>query len=124
MTNRLLLQCLVAAVAAVAIIGAFLLDPIPQDPAYHAFADDTRLFGVPNFWNVATNLPFLFIGLLGLARVQRLSEAMLDLHYRVFCTGVALVALGSAYYHFEPSTPTLVWDRLPMPVAFMAVISF
>ena len=123
MTNRLLLQCLVAAVAAVAVIGAFLLDPIPQDPAYHAFADDTRLFGVPNFWNVATNLPFLFIGLLGLARVQRLSEAMLGLHYRVFCTGVALVALGSAYYHFEPSTPTLVWDRLPMTVAFMALFA-
>jgi hypothetical protein len=119
----LLLQCLVAAVAAVAIIGAFLLDPIPQDPAYHAFADDTRLFGIPNFWNVATNLPFLFIGLLGLARVQGLSDAMLGLHYRVFCTGVALVALGSAYYHFVPSTPTLVWDRLPMTVAFMALFA-
>ncbi len=123
MTNRLLLQCLVAAVSMVAIGGAFLLDPIPQDPAYHAFADDARLLGVPNFWNVATNLPFLFAGLAGLARAQRLSDAMLGLHYRVFCIGVALVAFGSACYHFDPSTPALVWDRLPMTVAFMALFA-
>jgi hypothetical protein len=123
MTNRLLLQCLVAAVAVIAISGAFLLQPIPQDPAYHAFADDARRFGVPNFWNVATNLPFLFAGLAGLARSQRLSDVMLGLHYRVFCIGVALVAFGSAYYHFDPSTPALVWDRLPMTVAFMALFA-
>lgn len=123
MTNRLLLRCLVAAIAAAAIIGAFLLDPIAQDPGYHAFADRTRLLGVPNFWNVATNLPFLFAGLLGLARVQSLSNPLLGLHYRVFCVGVALVALGSAYYHVAPSTPALVWDRLPMTVAFMALFS-
>jgi len=123
MTNRLLLQCLVAAVAVIAICGAFLLQPIPQDPAYHAFADDARWFGVPNFWNVATNLPFLFAGLAGLVRVQRLSDVMLGLHYRVFCIGVALVSFGSAYYHFDPSTPALVWDRLPMTVAFMALFA-
>lgn len=123
MTNRLLLQYLVAAVAAIAMCGAFLLQPIPQDPGYHVFADDVHLFGIPNFWNVATNLPFLFAGIVGLARVHRLSDAMLGLHYRVFCSGVALVALGSAYYHFDPSTPALVWDRLPMTVAFMALFA-
>lgn len=123
MTNRLLLQGLVAAVAVIAICGALLLQPIPQDPAYHAFADDARLLGVPNFWNVATNLPFFFAGLLGLARVKRLSDSMLGLHYRVFCIGVALVAFGSAYYHFDPSTPALVWDRLPMTIAFMALFA-
>lgn len=123
MTNRLLLQCLLAAVAAIAICGAFLLQPIPQDPAYHVFADDVRMLGVPNFWNVATNLPFLFAGLAGLARAQRLSDSMPGLHYRVFCIGVALVALGSAYYHLDPSTPALVWDRLPMTVAFMALFA-
>jgi hypothetical protein len=123
MTNRLLLQFLVAAVATTAVAGAFLLDPIPQDPAYHAFADDSRLFGIPNFWNVATNLPFLFIGLVGLAQTHRLSDATLGLHHRVFCIGVALVALGSAYYHFDPSTPALVWDRLPMTIAFMALFA-
>ena len=123
MANRLLLQCLVVAASVLAICGAFLLAPIPQDPAYHAFADAARRLGVPNFWNVATNLPFLFAGLAGLAQVQRLSALSLGLHYRVFCIGVALVAFGSAYYHFDPSTPALVWDRLPMTVAFMALFA-
>jgi hypothetical protein len=123
MTNRLLLRSLLAVVGSAAFIGVFLLDPIPQDPGYHAFADDAHLFGIPNFSNVATNLPFLFVGLFGLTRVHRLSGGMLGLHYRVFCIGVALVALGSAYYHFDPSTPALVWDRLPMTVAFMALFA-
>lgn len=122
MTNGPLLQSLVAAVSVLAIGGVFLIQPIPQDPAYHLFADRTQLLGIPNFWNVATNLPFLFIGLLGLAR-RRLPDSKFGLHYRVFCIGVALVALGSAYYHFEPSTPALVWDRLPMTVAFMALFA-
>jgi hypothetical protein len=38
----------------------------------------------------------------------------------VFCTGVALVALGSGWYHLAPSNASLAWDRLPMTVAFMA----
>ncbi len=123
MTNRFSVQVAVAAAAAAGIVGAFLLDPISQDPAYHAFADDGPLLGIPNFWNVVSNLPFLFIGLFGLACVGNLSDPMLGLHYRVFCVGVALVALGSAYYHFDPSTPALVWDRLPMTVAFMALFA-
>jgi len=47
-----------AAVAAAAVVGVFLQGPIPQDPAFHDFADQRVLFGVPHFWNVATNLPF------------------------------------------------------------------
>ena len=43
-----------------------LLPPIPQDPAYHAFADQRTLFGIPNFWNVVSNLPFIVIGAIGL----------------------------------------------------------
>ena len=41
----------------VVITLAFLLPPIPQDPAYHAFADQRTLHGVPHFWNVASSLP-------------------------------------------------------------------
>ena len=107
-------------VAVAAVVGAFLLDPIPQDPAYHLFSDDRRLFGVPNFWNVATNLPFLVAGAAGLLQSGRLASPQLAAHYRVFCGGVALVAFGSAWYHLAPSDASLVWDRLPMTVAFMA----
>jgi len=41
----------------------------------------------------------------------------------VFCIGAVFVGLGSAYYHYAPSTQALVWDRLPMTVAFMALFS-
>jgi len=114
---------LIVAVAAAAIAGTFQLDPIPQDPAYHDFADRRELFAIPNFWNVATNLPFFFIGAFGLTRLRRLASPTLGLHYAVFCTGMALVALGSSYYHRDPSTATLIWDRLPMTVAFMALFA-
>ena len=43
--------------------------------------------------------------------------------YVVFFVGVALVSVGSAYYHANPTTETLFWDRLPMTVAFMALFS-
>ena len=109
--------------AAVAVGGAFLLDPIPQDPAYHAFADRGALFGVPNFWNVATNLPFLVVGLLGWSRLRRIGDAELATHYRVLCTAIALVALGSGWYHLAPSNASLVWDRLPMTVAFTTLFT-
>ena len=101
----------------------FVVAPIPQDPAYHLFADRRALFGLPNFWNVASNLPFFVIGAVGLAGAGRLASQDLRLHFFVFCTAVMLVAIGSAYYHLEPSTPALVWDRLPMTVAFMTLLS-
>jgi len=55
------------AVAAVAATG--FLPPIPQDPAYHRFADARPLWGVANGWNVLSNLAFLVVGLYGLPRV-------------------------------------------------------
>ncbi|HEY5558429.1 MAG TPA: ceramidase domain-containing protein [Steroidobacteraceae bacterium] len=114
---------LIGAIGAVVIAAAFFIDPIPQDPGYHAFADRGRMLGIPNFWNVVTNLPFLVAGIVGLARLPRLAAAALRAHYIVFCIGVSLVGFGSAYYHCDPSTPALVWDRLPMTIAFMALFA-
>lgn len=116
-------ELLLGLVAAAAIGGAWLLDPIPQDPAYHAFADRRLLFGVPNFWNVASNLPFLAVGLLGWIWIGRIASPPLATHYRVLCTAIALVAFGSGWYHLAPSNASLVWDRLPMTVAFMALFT-
>lgn len=110
-------------VTVASIIAAFWLEPIPQDPAYHAFVDQRTLSAIPNFWNVVSNLPFLVVGLLGLAWRRQLQSAALRAPYVVFCVGVALVGFGSSYYHWAPSTPTLAWDRLPMAVAFMALFS-
>ena len=40
--------------------------PIHQDPAYHQFADARAWLGVPNAWNVWSNLPFVIVGLAAL----------------------------------------------------------
>ena len=103
--------------------GVWLLEPIPQDPAYHDFADQRTLFGVAHFWNVASNLPFLVVGVLGWLQSRRVASQELGTHYRVLCVAVTLVAFGSGWYHHAPSNATLVWDRLPMTVAFMTLFS-
>jgi hypothetical protein len=114
---------LLGAVTASAIAAAFWIAPIAQDPAYHDFADRRYLCGTPNFWNVLSNLSFLVIGAFGLARLSRLHPGAHRVGYIVFCAGVVGVGLGSAYYHYGPNTQTLVWDRLPMTIAFMALFA-
>ena len=120
MTSR---HAILGGVAIACVIAVFSQPPIPQDPAYHDLVDSRALFGVRNFWNVVTNVPFLFVGAIGLLGAGRLASQDLRLHYLFFCTAVMLVAFGSAYYHLDPSTSTLVWDRLPMTAAFMTLLS-
>jgi hypothetical protein len=97
--------------------------PIHQPLAYHHFADARTLLGVPNFWNVLSNLPFVLVGLAGLAWTVRHLHAI-ERHLRpawlLLFAGVALVGLGSGWYHLDPDNSSLVWDRLPMTLAFMA----
>src|SRR5215471_19086095 len=95
----------------------WLLPPIPQDQAYHGFADARRLFGIPNFWNVASNLPFVVIGTIGLWQFHR------DPVTIVLFGGILLTGIGSSYYHWAPSDGTLFWDRLPMTISFAAIFS-
>jgi hypothetical protein len=99
------------------------LPPIPQDPGYHHFADVRTLLGIPNFWNVISNSLFMLVGLLGLIRRRRQEIENPGTAYRVFCCGVFLVGIGSGYYHYAPSPESLVWDRLPITVSFMALFS-
>ncbi len=103
------------------------VDPIPQGLEYHQFADDRKMLGIPNALNVLSNLPFLIFGLwgagiLGAAMARHGYEARL-FSYLVFFAGFALLGIGSGVYHLWPSNGTLVWDRLPMTIAFMALLS-
>ena len=51
----------------VATIAMFLMvEPIKQNPDYHAFSDIHTILSIPNFLNVLSNIPFLLVGLLGL----------------------------------------------------------
>lgn len=114
-------EWLLGAVTVGGVAAACWVAPIPQDPTYHEFADRRIFFGIPNFWNVFSNLPFVLVGAFGLSTFSRLRPSSLRSAYVVFCLGVVCVGCGSAYYHYAPSTPGLVWDRLPMTVAFMAL---
>ena len=112
--------------------SAFLHSPIPQSQAYHAFADRGTRLGIPNAFDVVSNVVFLVVGGLGLWYVFRVdpgraSAAFLSKGerwpYAVFFLGVTLTAFGSAYYHFAPDNSRLVWDRLPMTTGFMAFLA-
>ena len=109
------------------VVGVMMLDPIAQDLEYHLFKDQKTIFNIPNFWNVITNLPFLLIGVFGLHSIFRSHRISLinemKTAYLLFFLGVSLVAFGSGYYHLSPANETLVWDRLPMTFAFMALFS-
>lgn len=111
-------------VVIIGIVGIFFVPRIPQDQAYHGFADTRRILGIPNFWNVVTNLPFLLVGLFGFAAFPRNAWIAgvpgLRLASKIFLAGTILVGLGSAYYHYAPSNISLVWDRLPMTISFIA----
>jgi len=102
---------------AVSLAALPLLPPIPQDQDYHHFADERSLFGIPNVWNVVSNLPFILVGAIGLARCRD-DTATIFIFAGIFMTG-----FGSAYYHWSPNDATLFWDRLPMSIAFMAILA-
>jgi hypothetical protein len=116
-------EWLLGAVTVGGVAATFWFAPLPQDPTYHEFADRRTFFGTPNFWNVFSNLPFVLVGAFGLRTLSRLQPSSPRSAYVVFCIGVVLVGFGSAYYHYAPSTPALVWDRVPMTIAFMALFS-
>ncbi len=112
------------AVSVAAIVAVLLHRPIAQPAGYHEFADQRMFFGVANFCNVLSNLPFLLIGLCGiyelaLGKPEGVIASLRPAYYCLFI-GVALVALGSGYYHLAPSNDALTYDRLPMTIAFMA----
>lgn len=139
---------IVLATVLIAIVAVFSLPQIPQSEIYHNFADKRALFGIPNCLDVFSNLPFLLVGALGVRRVYSSggNEASLPiggnpsaevrtsrgivfinsrerLPYLAFFVGVALTAFGSAYYHFDPRDGTLLWDRIPMAIGFMALVA-
>ena len=111
--------------SAALIIAVFFLDPIPQDPAYFLFADSRPLLGIPNFWNVMSNVPFLLVGGVGVYFLRSANQPEmlpeLRLAFLILFAGIFLTGFGSAYFHYAPGNETLVWDRLPMTLGFMAL---
>jgi hypothetical protein len=117
----------IVGLAACGIAAALLLPALPQPAEYHQFADRRPLLGVANFFDVASNLGFLIVGVAGImaaADRRTVFEHQIERWpYRLFFVGVALTALGSAHYHLLPDNERLVWDRLPMMLAFMSLMA-
>lgn len=112
---------------AIVVLGSLaaltLLAPLAQDINYHAFADTRMFLGVPSFLNVVSNLPFLIVGVLGLNFCLNSAPAPSRHAWIVLFIGLGLVSVGSAYYHWNPHSDSLVWDRLPMTVGFMSLFA-
>lgn len=107
-----------------AMAGAWLLPAIQQPAEYHDFADRRPLFGIANAGDVLSNAAFALVGLYGLIQLQRglrwLGPAV-RASLLAFFVGLILTALGSGYYHLDPTNATLVLDRLPMTLSFAGV---
>jgi ceramidase len=101
----------------ISLVALLPLPPLLQDQAYHHFADQREFFGIPNFWNVVSNLPFIAVGAAGLLRFHR------DATTAVLFAGLFLTGFGSSYYHLDPNDSTLFWDRLPMTLCFAAILA-
>ena len=117
---------IVALICIVATIVVAMLKPIPQPLSYHDFADARRLLGVPNAFDVLSNLPFVAAGLLGLVftlHTESRLERPQQWAYGMLFAGLLLTGLGSGYYHLAPDNQRLVADRLPMTVAMAGFIT-
>jgi len=121
-----------AFIVAAAVAWGLFFPPIVQPQAYHHFADTRALLGVVNAFDTLSNLAFLVVGAMGLVFLRRERATGGSGRFRspqemraywVFFAGVALTSAGSAYYHLAPNDATLVWDRLPMTIAFMSLLA-
>ncbi len=119
--SKLILLVLLT-LAAIAVV--FMLKPISQDLAYHDFCDKRTFLGIPSFANVVSNFFFLPVGIVGLLLLKRsIVSKSISLIYFVLFSGILLTAFGSAWYHLAPDNDRLVYDRLPMTIVFMALLS-
>lgn len=116
------------ALTIVILATVFFIDPVSQDVSYHQFVDVYTKMGIPNAWNVLSNISFVLIGIFGFVisrkRLSEKSFAAYKMPVLLFFIGLMLTGFGSAYYHLEPTNETLLWDRVPMTISFMALFSF
>lgn len=107
------------------LVALLLTEPMPQDPAYHDFADQRPVLGLPHGLNVLSNAAFLLVAAFGFVGLHRWrpDHATDRQPYGMMFIGLIGIALGSGYYHLDPDTTRLFWDRLAMAVTFAALFA-
>jgi hypothetical protein len=88
-------------------------------------------FSIPNFGDVMSNLYILAGGSYGVIQLQLVNrndvqvdlirQWQLELCLPILFYATVLVSIGSTYYHWKPNDQSLVWDRLPMTIAFVSI---
>ena len=90
-------------------------------------------FIIKNFGDVMSNLVIFAGGVIGLALlhlgsidigVEPIRKWQLQVCLPILFYSTVAVSAGSAYYHWNPNDSTLVWDRLPMTLAFVSIFCF
>ena len=129
-------ETLLAAAAGLALLLACFGPHVAQHAHYHAFADQRALFGVPYAMDVLSNLPFALAGVIGLVAWFSAGRAPVRNPLRnplrnpdptrhfaaLFFAGLIVTALGSTYYHLNPSDSSLAIDRLGMVASFAGML--
>ncbi|OGO92682.1 MAG: hypothetical protein A3F10_00550 [Coxiella sp. RIFCSPHIGHO2_12_FULL_42_15] len=118
-------------VAVTLIILLLIAGPLPQPQWYHNFADKRMVWLIPNFYNVVTNGIFLIVGIIGVFYLKSpvaskklcFKTPQEKWFYFIFFLATLFVSVGSSYYHWQPENATLVYDRLPMTIAFMSLFT-
>ncbi len=114
-------------VTAMGIVATLAIPRFDLPPSYHDFADKRVIAGIPYFGDVLSNLAFVVVGIYGigatLAHRQHFHHRWEMAPYLVLFAGFVMTGFGSGYYHLSPDDARLFWDRLPMTVGFMGLVS-
>jgi len=120
----------VVGIAGAILLALALLPPVAEPQRFQTLADGRSLFGIANFVNVVSNVPFLIVGVWGLrfvarnaANGQMFARPSERWAYVVCFLAVALTAFGSSYYHLDVDSGRLFWDRLPIACGFMGLFA-
>lgn len=109
---------LVAAAAATVVLAL----RFPAWPGPRGLADQRALLGIPNALDVLSNLPFALAGALGLARLGALDRPLRPAGAALYLSMLAVTA-GSGLFHLAPGPGRLLLDRLPITLAFAALLA-
>jgi hypothetical protein len=105
---------------------ALFAPALPQPPHAHHFADRRTLLGLACAFDVVSNLPFAWAGVLGLALLGRVPRDALSPTQRacsrLFFAGLVLITFTSGWYHLAPDDIGLAIDRAGMSVAFAGLL--
>lgn len=126
--SALIRTAILFAPAIVLPIIAHFLPKISQPHSYHDFADKRKLLPlIPNTMDVISNLPFLIFGLMGLREIRNNKQNSIPKQQKIMWltafAGMIATCFGSGFYHLTPNNTTLIFDRLPMAIAFAPVSS-